>query len=112
MVAMFACIAGSNLLQSNVTGLVTIPSTIVCFLFISFFATRLGQRKAMLIGSVGGLITNGILAALWLFGDPTTMTSNPETGALNWGLLPDHLSGLYHHHCWFPGVSPVTSLSP
>ena len=83
--AMFACIAGSNLLQSNVTGLVTIPSTIVCFLFISFFATRLGQRKAMLIGSVGGLITNGILAALWLFGDPTTMTSNPETGALNWG---------------------------
>mgnify|MGYP002585978270 FL=1 len=85
MVAMFACIAGSNLLQSNVTGLVTIPSTIVCFLFISFFATRLGQRQAMLIGSVGGLITNGILAALWLFGDPTTMTSNPETGALNWG---------------------------
>ena len=85
MVAMFACIAGSNLLQSNVTGLVTIPSTIVCFLFISFFATRLGQRTAMLIGSVGGLITNGILAALWLFGDPTTMTSNPETGALNWG---------------------------
>ena len=85
MVAMFACIAGSNLLQSNVTGLVTIPSTIVCFLFISFFATRLGQRKTMLIGSVGGLITNGILAALWLFGDPTTMTSNPETGALNWG---------------------------
>ena len=57
----------------------------MCFLFISFFATRLGQRKAMLIGSVGGLITNGILAALWLFGDPTTMTSNPETGALNWG---------------------------
>ena len=85
MVAMFACIAGSNLLQSNVTGLVTIPSTIVCFLFISLFATKLGQRKAMLIGSVGGLITNGILAALWLFGDPTTMTSNPETGALNWG---------------------------
>ena len=85
MVAMFACIAGSNLLQSNVTGLVTIPSTIVCFLFISFFATRLGQRKAMLIGSVGGLVINGALAALWMFGDPTTMTSNPATGALNWG---------------------------
>ena len=85
MVAMFACIAGSNLLQSNVTGLVTIPSTIVCFLFISFFATKLGQRKAMLIGSVGGLVINGALAALWLFGDPTTMTTNPATGALNWG---------------------------
>ena len=76
MVAMFACIAGSNLLQSNVTGLVTIPSTIVCFLFISFFATRLGQRKAMLIGSVGGLVINGALAALWLLGDPTTISGN------------------------------------
>ena len=85
MVAMFACIAGSNLLQSNVTGLLTIPSTIVCFLFISFFATKLGQRKAMLIGSVGGLVVNGALSALWLLGDPTTMTSNPATGALNWG---------------------------
>ena len=39
----------------------------------------------MLIGSIGGLITNGALAALWLLGDPTTMTSNPATGALNWG---------------------------
>jgi len=94
MVAMFACIAGSNLLQSNVTGLVTIPSTIVCFLFISFFATRLGQRKAMLIGSVGGLVINGALAALWLLGDPTTMTSNPATGALNWGYFLKYVPGL------------------
>ena len=70
-VALFACIAGATLLQG--------------FLFISFFATRLGQRKAMLIGSVGGLVINGALAALWLLGDPTTMTSNPATGALNWG---------------------------
>ena len=85
MVAMFACIAGSNLLQSNVIGLTTIPSTIACFLFISLFATKLGQRKAMLIGSIGGLITNGALATLWLLGDPTTMTSNAATGALNWG---------------------------
>ena len=39
----------------------------------------------MIIGSVGALIGNGGLIALWLLGDPTTMTSNPETGALNWG---------------------------
>lgn len=86
-VAMFACIAGSTLLQGNVTALTTIPSCIITFLFISFFATKLGQRKGMIIGSVGALITNGMLIALWLFGDPTTMTSNPETGALNWGFF-------------------------
>ena len=84
-VAMFACIAGSTLLQGNVTALTTIPSCIITFLFISFFATKLGQRKAMIVGSVGALITNGLLVALWLLGDPTTMTSNAETGAMNWG---------------------------
>lgn len=40
---------------------------------------------SMVIGSVGGIITNLALGALWLFGDPTTMTSNPATGAFNWG---------------------------
>lgn len=86
-VAMFACIAGSTLLQGNVTALTVVPNAIFAFLFVSFFATKFGQRKAMIIGSIGALITNGLLAALWLFGDPTTMTSNPETGALNWGFF-------------------------
>lgn len=86
-VAMFACIAGSTLLQGNVTALTVVPNAIFAFLFVSFFAPKFGQRKAMIIGSVGALITNGLLAALWLFGDPTTMTSNPETGALNWGFF-------------------------
>lgn len=84
-VAMFACIAGSTLLQGNVTALTTIPSCIITFCCVSYFATKFGQRKGMIIGSVGALIGNGALIALWLLGDPTTMTSNPETGALNWG---------------------------
>ena len=84
-VAMFACIAGSTLLQGNVTALTTIPSCIITFCCVSYFATKFGQRKGMIIGSIGALIGNACLIALWLIGDPTTMTSNPETGALNWG---------------------------
>ncbi|MGM9627408.1 MAG: MFS transporter [Faecousia sp.] len=86
-VAMFACIAGSTLLQGKVNAVTTIPSCIITFAAISILATRLGQRKAMLIGSIGGLITNALLSVLWLFGDPTTMTSDPATGALNWGFF-------------------------
>lgn len=67
------------------TALTTIPTCIATFLAISLLATRLGQKKAMVIGSVGGIITNLALGALWLFGDPTTMTSNPATGAFHWG---------------------------
>ena len=84
-VALFACIAGSTLLQGNVTALTTVPVCVLTFLCISTLATKFGQRKGMIIGSVGALIGNGALIALWLLGDPTTMTSNPETGALNWG---------------------------
>ena len=84
-VALFACIAGSTLLQGNVTALTTVPVCVLTFLCISALATKFGQRKGMIIGSVGALIGNGALIALWLLGDPTTMTSNPETGALNWG---------------------------
>ena len=84
-VAMFACVAGSTVLQGNVTALTTIPSCIITFCCISYFATKFGQRKGMIIGSVGAIIGNGALIALWLMGDPTTMTSNAATGALNWG---------------------------
>lgn len=104
-VAMFACLAGSVALQGNVTALTVIPSMIIVFLFISVLATRLGQKEAMLVGSWGGIVTNLLLAALWIFGDPKTMTSNPETGALNWGFfLIAHLV-LTFIQAGFQGVS-------
>lgn len=84
-VALFACIAGSTLLQGTVTAMTTIPSCIVTFLAISTLATRLGQKEAMVVGSIGGIVTNLLLSALWLLGDPTSMTIDPVAGTLNWG---------------------------
>jgi len=86
-VAMFACLAGSKALMGSVQALTTVPVCIATFLAISLVATRLGQRKAMLIGSWGGIVTNALLAVLWIFGDPTTMTNNPATGALNFASM-------------------------
>ena len=82
MVAMFACIAGSTKLQGNVTAMTTIPSTIITFAAISLIAPKVGQRKAMIIGSIGGICTNLAGIALWLLGDPTTMTSDPAAGTV------------------------------
>jgi len=81
-VAMFACIAGSTKLQGNITAMTTIPSVIVTFLSISLIATKLGQRKAMIVGSWGGIILNALMIGLWLLGDPTTMTSDPANGTV------------------------------
>ena len=86
-VAMFACIAGSTKLQGNITALVTFPSVAITFLSISIIATKLGQRKAMIVGSIGGIIANSLMIALWLLGDPRTMTSDPAAGTVAWSFF-------------------------
>ena len=86
-VAMFACIAGSTKLQGNMTALTTVPSVILTFLAISMIAPKVGQRKAMIYGSIGGIILNALNIALWLLGDPTTMTQDPVNGTIYFGFF-------------------------
>ena len=105
-VAMFAVLAGSKAAQGTVTALTTVPCCIITFLAISTIATKLGQRKAMLIGSWGGIVMNALLALLWIFGDPTTMVTDPATGALNFAsfFLLAHL-GMSILQAGFQGIS-------
>lgn len=51
----------------------------------NYTSTQFFHEFWMMTAIIGGIICNVILSALWIVGDPTTMTSNPETGALNWG---------------------------
>ncbi len=76
---LFAILAGNYGLQGTMTGMVSIPGLILLIFFVGGFATTLGQRKAMIIGTWGGIAINALLAFLWLFGDPTSM-SNAEGG--------------------------------
>lgn len=81
-IVMFGVIAGNLSLQAAFTGFTSIPTMLLMILGIGGLATRLGQRKAMLIGSIGGIITNCLLALLWLFGDPKTL-SLPGVGGFS-----------------------------
>ena len=105
MVALFACIAGSTKLQGNMTALTTIPSTIITFAAISLIAPKVGQRKAMIIGSIGGIITNLSLIALWLLGDPTTMTKDPAAGTVYFGFFTNAYLVLTCVQAGFQGIS-------
>lgn len=71
--------AGSLAISAAFQGMTSIPSVILTMFVIGGLATTLGQRKGMIIGSLGGIITSLIMIALWLFGDPTTM-NNGEGG--------------------------------
>ena len=104
-VAMFACIAGSTLLQSGVTALTTIPCAVIAFLAVSLIAPKIGQKEAMVFGSTGGIVINALLFCLWVFGDPTSMTSNPATGALHWGFFLIVHVGLSILQAGFQGIS-------
>ncbi len=66
-------LAGSLKISAAFQGMTSIPVVILTILVIGGLATTLGQRKGMIIGSAGGIITSLMLIALWLFGDPTTM---------------------------------------
>ena len=105
-VAMFAVLAGSKAAQGTVTALTTVPCCIITFLAISTIATKLGQRKAMLIGSWGGIVMNALLACLWIFGDPTTITTDAAKGTLNFAsfFLLAHL-GMSILQAGFQGIS-------
>ncbi len=82
-VVLFGLIVGNYSLYGTITAMTTIPSTIICMVFVAGLATTLGQRKAMLVGSWGGIVLNVLMILLWVIGDPTSM-SNAE-GGLHWG---------------------------
>ncbi len=74
MVVLFGVVVGNFPLYATLQGMISIPTTVIMILFVGGLATTLGQRKAMLIGSWGGIITNVGLLALWLLGDYKSMS--------------------------------------
>jgi Na+/melibiose symporter-like transporter len=100
---LFAIIAGNYTLSGTLTGFTSVPGLILLIFMVGGLATKLGQRKAMLIGSWGGIFINGALALLWLFGDATSMT-NAE-GGLQWSYFTILYVILTVAYTGFQGVS-------
>ena len=76
---MFGVVAGNFALSGILSGMTSIPTVILTILVIGGLATTLGQRKGMIIGSIGGIITSVMLILLWSFGNPQSM-NNGEGG--------------------------------
>ena len=84
-IVLFGLIIGDYALSGTVTGMISIPTMILMMFGVGGLATRLGQKAAMVIGSWGGIITNALLIALWVFGDYTSFSAG--NGAINWGFF-------------------------
>ncbi len=76
-------VAGSYGIAATLSGMTSVPVLIMGMLGIGALATTLGQRRAMIIGSIGGIISSVCLICLWIFGDATTMV-NASGGLQVW----------------------------
>lgn len=85
MAVLMGVVVGNYSLSGTLQGIISIPTTLLMMFFVGGLATKLGQRKAMLIGSWGGIITNAMLIVLWLVGDYKSMSA--ADGGLNFGLF-------------------------
>lgn len=73
-VMLYGIICGNYALYGSISALTTIPNIVVTLLLMQFVARKMGQKKAMLVGTWGGIITAVLTFLLLRFGDPTTMS--------------------------------------
>lgn len=83
-VVMYGIVVGNYALSGGFGMYTTVGNVIFLLIGLGAIATRLGQRKAMLLGSYGALIGNILLVCLWLFGNPQSMGLPGYDGFQGW----------------------------
>ena len=86
-VLIYAIICGNYKLSGMVAAYTTIPTMLFLFFGVGFIATRLGQRKAMMFGTYGGLVCCVLSIILFYVGDPTTLSLPGEEGFAGWNFF-------------------------
>lgn len=72
-VMLFGIIVGNYDQYGYMSAVTSIPAVILTLIMIAFVAVRLGQKKAIVVGSWGAIISAIGLLALFVIGDPTTL---------------------------------------
>lgn len=102
---MFGVVCGNFALYGGMNAY-TLPFTLAFIIFgIGGLATKMGMRKAMIIGSGGGIIMNVLLILLWLFGDPTSFSLPGVAGFAGWNFFSLALVGLTALNGGFQAIS-------
>lgn len=73
-VVLYGVVVGNFALSGVFNMYTSIGAVVFMVLGAGFFATRFGQRKALLYASIGALITQILLTGVWLVFDPTTFS--------------------------------------
>lgn len=87
LVILYAIVVGNYSLQGIVAGYTTLPTILIMIFGVGLIARRLGQKRALLVGSWGGIITNLVLFALFYLADPTTLSLPGAEGFKGWNFF-------------------------
>lgn len=70
----YGIVCGDAGIGSQLGMIMMIPNFLILFFGVGYIARKLGQRKAMIYGSICGIIFNLALYALFILGDPKTLS--------------------------------------
>lgn len=73
-IMLYGIICGNYAVSGQLGMVMMIPNMLLMFFGVGYVARKLGQRKAMIWGSIAAIIFNLALFALFILGDPTTLS--------------------------------------
>lgn len=73
MICIFGVICGNYTYFGSQSAISAIPTAILSLLGMGVIARNLGQKKALIVGTLGALATAAAMLCLFLFGTPTSM---------------------------------------
>lgn len=71
---LFGIVAGNYAMSGVMSTYTSVVSILFLVVGLGFIATKLGQKRALVIGSLGAVVGNALLCLLWWFGDATTLS--------------------------------------
>ena len=84
VVILYAIIAGNSKLSSAANSYTMVPSILMILLGLGALGRKYGARKSLLVSSWGGVIVSVLSIALWVFGDPRTLSFPGYDGFNGW----------------------------
>lgn len=104
VIMVYSIVCGNTAAGGQVAAYTAIPTALMLFFGVGYIARYLGQRKAMLFGSIGGLITCILSIASFYVFDPTTLRF-PGEGFTGWNTFTIVFLVLFLLMKGFTGVS-------
>ncbi|MCI5650387.1 MAG: MFS transporter [Fusicatenibacter sp.] len=73
MICLFGVICGEYAYYGSLSAISAVPVLILTLLGMNNIARRLGQKKALVVGTLGSLASAALMLALFVLGNPTSM---------------------------------------